>query len=131
MADNRIYAAAVIDAVTTRYGASGPLVLSGFSQGVAMAFRAASTPGRRVAGAIVLGGDVPPELDREALGRIPNVLLGRGARDERYTAAKQAVDVARLTESGAKVDAPVLDAGHEWTVDFSREAGEFLSRLPI
>ena len=128
IADNRVYVGAVVEAVAAAYHATGPLVFTGFSQGVAMAFRSACASTRCVSGVAVLGGDVPPDLDREALGRVGHVLLGRGERDEWYTGAKRAGDVARLDEARVNLDAPVLDAGHEWTADFSRTAGAFLDR---
>src|SRR5436190_1440123 len=62
MQDNAAYATKVIDAVATEFTASGSLVLSGFSQGVAMAFRAGMASHRRVRGVIALGGDLPPEI---------------------------------------------------------------------
>jgi predicted esterase len=115
--------------VTKELGATGPLVFSGFSQGVAMTFRAACASTRPVAGVVALGGDVPPELDRTALARVRNALMGRGERDDWYTAEKRAVDVARLGDARVNLEAPVLNAAHEWTADFSRVAGAFLDRF--
>ena len=80
IADNERYVAAVIDAEAG--GAEKRLVFAAFSQGVAMAYRAACASPRSVSGVISLGGDVPPELDRAALARIPAALVGRGSRDE-------------------------------------------------
>lgn len=55
--------------------------------------------------------------------------MGRGERDDWYTAEKRAVDVARLDAAQVNLEALVLDAAHEWTADFSRAAGAFLDRL--
>lgn len=63
IADNDAYVSAVVETVRTELGATGPLVFSGFSQGVSMTFRAACASTRPVAGVVALGGDVPPELD--------------------------------------------------------------------
>jgi hypothetical protein len=93
-----------------------------------MAFRAGCSSPRVVSGLLVLGGDIPPELDRSALSRLSSVLLGRGERDDWYTAEKWTPDVARLRESGVGLETPVLDAAHEWTTDFNRLAGAFLDR---
>src|SRR5205823_5149878 len=49
IADNLAYVAAAIDAVCHDAQLSGPLVIAGFSQGVAMAFRAACASTRAVA----------------------------------------------------------------------------------
>jgi predicted esterase len=142
LADNAAYVSAVLDAVTAvpaagRDAVSAPVVFAGFSQGVAMAFRAAcfllshKEQWRRLnrgISVIALGGDVPPELEREALAPLSSVLLGRGARDEWYTDAKWRSDTERLQRADVEVDAHELDAAHEWTADFSRAAGVFLDR---
>jgi predicted esterase len=102
------------------------LVLTGFSQGVAMAFRAAARLNQPVTAVIACGGDIPPELEPNALARIPAVLIGRGVRDEWYTSEKQAADEARLRAAGVAVQSVVFNAGHEWTAGFSETASGFL-----
>ncbi|HYA17170.1 MAG TPA: hypothetical protein VEF06_06880, partial [Bryobacteraceae bacterium] len=94
--DNAVWVASCLDAAAAESGAGREIVFAGFSQGAAMAFRAAGRAALPVAGVIAVGGDVPPELDREALGRIGRVLLARGTRDEWYTREKFAADQARL-----------------------------------
>jgi dienelactone hydrolase len=96
------------------------LVFSGFSQGVAMAFRAAAHfPS---AGVIALGGDVPPDVVQRPL---PRVLLARGVRDEWYTDEKMKADLSVLRN----VTPLVFDGGHEFSDAFRAAAGEFLSAL--
>jgi predicted esterase len=129
IADNVSYVSAVIDAASREWGTEGRLVLAGFSQGVAMAYRTAAASARAVAGVISLGGDVPPELDRAALTRIPAALIGRGSRDEWYTDQKLGADVARLRDAGVAVTVVSLDAGHEWTGAFSEAAATFLTSV--
>ena len=65
-----------------------------------MACRAACECPRAVAGLIAVGGDVPPELDREALSRISAAFVARGARDEWYSSDKWSGDQARLRDAG-------------------------------
>jgi len=127
IADNSAYVTGVIDAVSRDWSTSGILMLSGFSQGVAMAFRSATAVSRPSNGVIVCGGDVPPELDAAALARIPAVLIGRGIRDEWYTAEKCACDEQRLRSAGVDVEVVAFDGGHEWTPEFSRAVTGFLS----
>ena len=129
IADNVSYVSAVIDAASREWGTEGRLVLAGFSQGVAMAYRAAAASARAVAGVISLGGDVPPEVNRAALARIPAALIGRGSRDDWYTDQKLAADVARLRDAGVGVTVVSLDAGHEWTAAFSAAAADFLTSV--
>lgn len=129
IADNRAFITAVVDEVARQWRVAGSLVFAGFSQGVATAFRAACSSPRPVSGVIALGGDVPPELDGGALARTRTALLGRGQRDEWYSAELFAADAVRLSEAGVDVDTVVLDGGHEWTPAFSADAGAFLARL--
>lgn len=126
IADNIAYVARVIRALSDERSAGSTLVLAGFSQGVAMAFRAAVTLDRPIAGVIACGGDVPPELDASALARIPSVLIGRGVRDEWYTAEKLASDERRLRAAGVVVETAVLDAAHDWTPEFAGAGARFI-----
>jgi predicted esterase len=129
MADNRAFVVAVLAAIEREWGVATRLVFAGFSQGVAMAFRAACAAGRDVAGVIACGGDVPPEISRDELRKVNRALLGRGARDEWYSAGKLTADVARLRAAEVDVRAETLDAGHEWTPAFSTAAGQLLENV--
>jgi predicted esterase len=129
IADNLQYVSAVIDEVRRQWAPGTPTVFAGFSQGVAMAFRAAAAGRHQTGGIIALGGDVPPELATESLARIPEALIGRGERDDWYTAEKFADDEARLRTAGLNVVVTTFEGGHEWTADFNRVAAAFLDRL--
>jgi predicted esterase len=96
------------------------VLFAGFSQGVAMAFRAASHhPG--AGGVLSLGGDVPPDVRQN----IPPVLLARGTRDDWYTEEKFNKDL-RFLRSVTEVIPCVFEGGHEWTDEYRAAAGEFL-----
>jgi predicted esterase len=125
------YVGAVLEAVGRDHGLPPLLVHAGFSQGAAMAFRAALLASARAAGVISVGGDVPPELagrDDERWTRLP-VLLCRGLRDEWYTAARMQADAEALRARGADVRPFVFDGGHEWHASVSAEAGAWLRAL--
>jgi predicted esterase len=124
IADNIIYVQSIVN--TLSQDAPAKLVLTGFSQGVAMAFRAATGLHQPVTAIIACGGDIPPELEPNALARIPSVLIGRGVRDEWYTSEKQAADEERLRSAGVPVQSVVVNAGHEWTAEFSEISSQFL-----
>jgi predicted esterase len=126
IADNIAYVSHVIRRVSEECSAGPPLVLAGFSQGVAMAFRSAAALDRPIAAVIACGGDVPPELDAAALSRINAALIGRGVRDDWYTAEKLASDEQRLRAAGVSVETLVLDAAHEWTAEFAAACGGYL-----
>lgn len=124
IADNTAYARAVVAALREELPTSPALVFAGFSQGVAMAYRAAAA--MPCSGIVSLAGDVPPEVDP---ANLPPVLAGRGRDDEWYDDAKLAQDLRRLEAAGVAVETCVFDGGHEWTAEFYRAAGRFLGRL--
>ena len=124
--DNIDYIDNVIDHVRT---GDEPVVFTGFSQGVAMAFRAAVRGRVRASGVIAVGGDVPPELLADPASRFPRVLLIRGAADQWHTAKQLAADVAALRARGDEPEALIHDGGHEWTVDVTAAAGRFLAAV--
>jgi predicted esterase len=126
IADNVAYTSKVIESVAHEWSVALPLVVSGFSQGVAMAYRCATSLSRPVSGLIALAADVPPELDESRLSRIPAVLLGRGLKDEWYPADKAARDVERLRAAGVQVEVVTFDGGHEWSPEFRIAASRFL-----
>jgi predicted esterase len=126
ISDNKSYVAKVVDAVAKDYSAGPGRVYAGFSQGVAMAFRAAVSPGVSADGVIALGSDMPPELDNQALSHVGKVLLARGERDDWYTAEKLAVDERRLRAANVETQILVFNAAHEWTAEFSKAASRFL-----
>lgn len=122
--DNVGYVTAVVAAVRQEFHLrESPIVFAGFSQGVAMAYRAAAHI--RCNGVIALAGDVPPDVTQP----LPDVLIGRGSQDDWYTDEKVAADVARLERSSPHVETCVFAGGHEWTDAFAAAAGAFLQRL--
>jgi len=126
IADNAAYVNAVVDAVAAEWAEPMRIVFTGFSQGVAMAFRAAAASTRPIAGVIAVGGDVPPELPAASLARIPAVLIARGTRDDWYTTAKFDADIGRLRAAGASVAPLAYDGGHEWSDPVVEAAAAFL-----
>jgi predicted esterase len=129
IADNLAYVAAVMSDVARAYPAAPRLVLSGFSQGVAMTFRGAAAASRPIDGVIAAGGDVPPELEAAALRRVNRALICRGAGDEWYTQAIFDRDVERLRAAGVKVTPLGFAGGHEWSDEVVRAASAFLREL--
>ena len=124
--DNIAYIDNVVDHVRT---GDEPIVLTGFSQGVAMAFRAAVRGRVSASGVIAVGGDIPPELLADPASRFPGVLLIRGATDEWYTEKRLAADVAALRARGDEPKALTHDGGHEWTAEVTGAVGRFLAAI--
>ena len=99
------------------------IVFLGYSQGAAMAYRAAADFGRS-AGLIVLGGDVPPDV----VDNLPPVLVGRGTRDDWYDDAKLKKDLSFL-RTITRVTTCVYEGGHEWTDEFREAAARFMEGM--
>jgi predicted esterase len=127
IADNIAYIDRAIESVPQ--AARRRLVYLGFSQGVAMAFRAAVLGRVRPDGVVAVGGDVPPELLAGDEPRFPSVLLARGERDEWYTQSKLDADLAALASRGVAVQPLVFDGGHEWNDRVTAAAGAFIDLL--
>ena len=101
IADNIAYVRDVVSAVRRACCTTDALVYCGFSQGVAMAYRAGLRAGHECRGIIALAGDVPPELRAEADLVWPPVLIGRGRLDAWYTREKMDSDLEFLETAGA------------------------------
>ncbi len=129
IADNIAYVRAVLGTVTAA-PAERParLVFAGFSQGGAMAYRAAAFCGWPADGVLILAADLPPDVVCEA-ARLPRVLIGRGDQEEWFTAEKAAKDVETLRRGGVPVVEHVFPAGHVREASFSTRAGAFLDEL--
>jgi len=127
IADNIAYVKTCLDAVADEWQTAPVAIFAGFSQGVAMAFRAAAHFEHRVAGVIAAGGDVPPELTSDALKRVPRVLIGRGTGDALYSEEQFGKDEARLRENSVNVHTLQFAGGHEWPADFGDPLGWLLS----
>lgn len=131
IADNVAYVARVMAAVAEQSGITRPLVYVGFSQGVAMAYRAAALAQRPCDGVIALAGDLPPDVAPLA-GSLPRVLLGRGSEDKWYSGEMSARDLAALRAAGVEADEHVFEGGHAWAPDFIARAARFVDeRLSI
>jgi len=127
---DRVVAAILSSAGATANGSDAPLIVFlGFSQGASMAYRAALLGSHRANGVIALAGDVPPELRQAPSASLPPVLIGAGADDGWYDAAKLAADVELLTSRGVTPRVVRFAGGHEWTAEFRTAASDWLARL--
>ena len=111
IADNIDYVGRVLARVRADYKASHTLVFSGFSQGGAMAYRAAVN--YPAVGVIILAADAPADVLTGGRGSLPPVLIGRGTRDEWYldiaaTAFRDQLSAIGVTD----VHFELFDAGH-------------------
>jgi predicted esterase len=127
IADNLAYVTGVVAAIRTSHPTNERLVYVGFSQGAAMAYRAAAF-GAPASGLIVLAGDVPPDVAPRAAA-LPPILIGRGTTDHWYTEAKAIADREVLAGAGARVESHEFDGGHVWDSTFIARASAWLDTL--
>jgi predicted esterase len=127
--DNLAYVEGTLAALGERVEVSGPTVFAGFSQGTAMAYRAAAAVGGACQGIVALAGDVPPEMAEVESWNRPAVLIGRGTADAWYNEAMWQRDELVLEGLGSTVETCVFEGGHEWTDTFRRAVAAFLQRL--
>jgi len=130
IADNIAYVDAVLDDLEGVHGAPATLVFAGFSQGVAMAYRAAVS-GRRSAHAVIAAcGDVPPELEQIAGASWPRrVLLATGTRDEFYAPDRLEREAAALRVHGVEMRTLVFEGGHQWSAEIVEAADRLLREI--
>ena len=129
IADNLRYVDAVLESVQSSQDTTSVVVYSGFSQGVAMAYHAATRGRIRPAAIIALAGDVPPELRDDDTLIWPKVLVGRGSEDSFYTHTKMEDDLAFLRATTGTVESVVFTGGHHFHDDFRSAAGRLLSSV--
>lgn len=122
--DNLAYVARVV-AELRADRENSKLVFAGFSQGAAMAWRAAAHC-RPCQGLLVLGGDLPRDVAEAPALDLPPILIGRGERDGFYTAPQLVKDLAVLEARGLQAEVIHFDGGHEWSPAFLGAAGRFL-----
>jgi predicted esterase len=128
IADNVAYVGKVLTMVADEFGMTRPMIYIGFSQGVAMAFRAAALVQRPCDGVIALASDVPPDVAPLAAS-LPRVLYGRGEKDDLYPAIQSAKDLEVLRSAGVHVSASTFDGRHEWTPAFIEKSAAFVDEL--
>jgi predicted esterase len=126
IADNVAFVGRVLHDVRRRYSTMAPLVFAGFSQGGAMAYRAAAH--YPAEGLLIVAADVPPDVAAGPRAPLPPLLIGRGTRDLWYTEQQQESDRQALAALGVTAEFCVFDAGHEWAEPLRVAAGAFLAR---
>lgn len=125
--DNLRFVDRVLDDLAARHPLSGQLVYLGFSQGVAMAYRAAAFCRSDATGLVALAGDLPPDVAASERRRWPRVLVARGDGDSGYPEGTMVRDLATLAARGVAAQSLVFPGGHEFTPELHRRIGEFLS----
>jgi predicted esterase len=125
IADNVRYVDRAMEAVVgDARGAT--ILLVGFSQGAAMAYRAGVLGRYRVRQIVAIGGDVPPDIQGVSGLRYPSVLLARGENDALFTAEMADADERFLHSSSVPLDIFRYRGGHEWTPDLHARLGDLL-----
>jgi predicted esterase len=129
IADNVAYVDTVLDRLREEFGAPREIVFAGFSQGVAMAYRAALRGRHAAAGVFAAGGDVPSDVLDVPAAAWPRVCMTAGTEDAWYGPDRLEKDAARLREHGVDVRSHEFAGGHEWDAPVLETAGAFLARI--
>jgi predicted esterase len=128
IADNLGYVNRVVSALLA-HAHEAPVVFAGFSQGVAMAYRAAVMGAHRARGIIAVGGDVPADVKTAPANRFPSIFIAAGETDDWYTAAKVEADEAFLRSHGTRNEVFRYRGGHEWTAELRDRLHQVLEQL--
>ena len=129
IADNVAWVDGVLDRLAGEFGPPRVIVFAGFSQGVAMAYRAARLGRHTCAAVVAVGGDVPPELAREGGAPWPRVLAMAGSADDWYGPDRLASDGVFLRTVRPDARPVVFEGGHEWGDPVAAEVRTLLAGL--
>jgi len=122
--DNVEYVISVIFEIKNSHQVNDTIVYHGFSQGTAMACRAALLGKFISSGVILLGGDIPPEFDQ--VDKMNRLLLARGKRDKFYSSVRWKNDVKQAQKSEVEFYICEFNGGHGGHKDYFKAVGEFL-----
>lgn len=122
--ENVSYVDGVIAQIKQEFIVNDVLVYHGFSQGTAMAVRAALLGKNSPSGVLLLGGDIPPE--QSDLDRMHRILIARGNQDRIYSLKQWNQDVSRLKQSSLNPVQCAFQGGHGGSSEYYFAAGEFL-----
>ena len=129
IADNVHWVDTVLDRLEGEYGAPRAIVFAGFSQGVAMAYRAGLLCRHECAAIIAGCGDMPPELKSGTTRDWPKVLAATGSGDAWYTPARLEADVEFLRTRRPDTRALAFEGGHEWSGALAEAAGQLMTEV--
>jgi predicted esterase len=123
--NNRAYFEGVLKSVLAENNYN-QIILIGYSQGAAMAWRAVETlklllVGNTLINIICIGGAIPPDLSLETLGsKNLKVNLFRGQKDLLYCKEDLLSDEKRLEAHQIQFESESMKTGHRWVVETSR-----------
>lgn len=127
IADNVAY----LDRALADIHTGGRLAIAGFSQGVAMAYRAALLGRHRADVVIALAGDIPPELRTPDASPAawPLVVIGVGSDEHWYTPDRLDLDLNWLRERAIDHRLCKFEGGHAWSQAFRDDVGKILAEF--
>ncbi|MCH2176627.1 MAG: hypothetical protein MK193_12960 [Lentisphaeria bacterium] len=125
--DNIEYFNQVMNRATTTWNWK-KLVICGFSQGAAMAMRAAANLNCNEVPikVITVGGDIPKDIYEKLNESYPPQLLVRGEQDKLYTEEIFEQDRKLISKHNAPIKAITLPGKHRWDNEVSKAAKKFI-----
>jgi len=127
--ENVNYVNTVISEVKKSYRVNDTVVFHGFSQGTAMACRAALLGKYKSSGVILLGGDIPPEL--KEIDKMQRILIARGKRDKFYSSIRWNKDIERIQNSNCEIQSFEFNGGHGGHEDYFKKVHTFLDPIQM
>jgi predicted esterase len=125
--ENVVYINSVISEIKKMYPVNEIIVFHGFSQGTAMACRAALLGGFSASGVILLGGDIPIEFKN--LSKMHRLLFARGNNDKFFPVNIWKNNVSRIKNSDLDFSFCTFDGGHEAHEEYYKAVREFLNTI--
>ena len=122
--ENVKYVNSIIAETKNSHSVNDTIIFHGFSQGTAMACRAALLGQFNPSGVILLGGDIPPEM--EQIDKMKRILLGRGKKDKFYSSIRWKNDIALVKKSKIESFICEFNGGHGGHKNYYEAAGKFL-----
>lgn len=106
------------------------LIFLGFSQGAAMAWRAAARYLKSTRAVVAAGGDIPPDVHVGVFADWQGgILVARGRHDRIYSAPRLQNDTEKLEGLESKVELAEYNGSHELNADFGRILQRFLGSI--
>lgn len=125
IANNILYIDRVLDAIEAACSWQR-LIFVGYSQGAAMAYRAAINGRHACTALFINGGDIPPDVLPQLLN-VPPLCIVRGEDDDAYDTDALKRDRQRLGALPHQVH--TFPGSHSWTEASSMQLGLFISSL--
>lgn len=127
--ENLAYVESVLDWLDRHYAIADTVVYAGFSQGAAMACRAAAHRPEDCSGLIIHGNALPEELETDNLAPLPPLFLSRTDRDQVYPESAFEKDLKCCQKAGLDLTPFTCEGTHGWPEALNEPLANFLNAI--